>query len=166
MTNHGAIFMKGNNQINKVLLTKEGLNQLQKEFEELVKQRRPKAVVRVATARDQGDLSENSEYAAANDDLAFIDGRIVELEEILREAKIIRTNHSKTAVDVGSSVTLHINGKKDNFLVVGEWEANPKEKKISHSSPLGKALLGKKVGDIIEVEAPAGKLHYKIVKIE
>ncbi len=151
--------------IHRVLLTKEGLDQLKKEYDELVQTKRPTAVARLADARDLGDLSENSEYAAAKQDLAFIDGRIAELEEILHSAKVV-TTHAKSHVDVGCKVTIHINGKKDIFHIVGEWEADPKQKKISHESPLGKALMGKKVGEAIEVEAPAGKIHYKILSIE
>lgn len=149
----------------KVLLTQEGLDTIQREHDELVNVRRPEAVKRVAAARDQGDLSENSEYTASRDDLAFIDGRILELEDILREAKIISTTHSNGSVALGSRVTVHIQGKEHEFMIVGEPEANPMEKKISHSSPLGKALLGKKIGETIEVEAPVGKIAYKIVSI-
>ncbi len=149
-----------------VLLTKDGLEELRKEFDALVKTKRPAAVKRIAIARDLGDLSENTEYASARDDLAFIDGRIAELEEILHRAQLISAKHSKTAVDLGCRVTLHIDGKKEMFTIVGEWEADPKEKKISHSSPLGKALLGKRIGEKIEVSAPAGKLVYKIMHIE
>lgn len=149
----------------KVMLTKQGLDELKAEYDELINVKRPAVVTRLSDARDLGDLSENSEYAAAKQDLVFIDGRIAELEEILHSAKVI-TGHKKGQVDVGCKVTLHINGKKEVFTVVGEWEADPKEKKISHSSPLGKALLGKKVGDKVEVEAPAGRLSYKILHIE
>lgn len=154
-----------NNTNHQAMLTKAGLDQLKAEHEELVKVKRPAAVARLSDARDLGDLSENSEYAAAKQDLAFIDGRISELEEILHSAKVV-TNHARSHVDVGCKVTLHINGKNDVFTVVGEWEADPSNKKISHESPLGKALLGKKVGEKVEVEAPAGKLHYKILHIE
>lgn len=149
----------------KVILTKEGLAELKKEHEDLVKVKRPEAVTRLASARELGDLSENSEYAAAKQDLSFIDGRIVELEDIIRGAKVV-SPHGKAQVDVGCKVTVHINGKKDIFMVVGEWEADPKEKKISHESPLGKALMGKKVGEKVEVEAPAGKILYKVLQIE
>lgn len=148
-----------------MMLTKDGLDELKVEHEALVNMKRPTAVTRLSDARSLGDLSENSEYAAAKQDLAFIDGRIAELEEILHSAKVV-TSHSKAQVDVGCKVTLHVNGKKDMFTVVGEWEADPKEKKISHESPLGKALMGKKSGDSVEVEAPAGKILYKIVHIE
>jgi len=152
-------------QIHQQLLTKEGLEELKKEFDELLNVKRPETVKRLADAREQGDLSENSEYAAAKQDLSFIDGRITELEEILHAAKVI-TSHKKGSIDIGCKVTLHINGKKDVFTVVGEWEADPSQKKISHSSPLGKALLGKKEGEKVEVEAPAGKILYHIISID
>ena len=151
--------------MDRQLLTKEGLVELKKEYEELVKTKRPVAVVRLSEARENGDLSENSEYSDAKEDLSFIDGRIAELEELLHGAKVV-TSHGKTHIDVGSKVTLHMNGQKDVFHLVGEWEADPMNKKISHSSPLGKALMGKKAGDMAEVEAPAGKILYKIVSIE
>jgi transcription elongation factor GreA len=149
----------------KVIMTKDGLAELKRELGDLMSVKRPEAVARLADARELGDLSENSEYAAAKQDLAFIDGRILELEEIIHGAKIV-TNHPKSQIDVGCKVTLTVNGKKEEFLLVGEWEANPKEKKISHESPLGKALLGKKVGEKAEVEAPAGMVSYKILNIE
>jgi len=147
------------------LLTKEGLEELKREHKELVSIKRPAAVVRLSDAREAGDLSENSEYVSAKQDLSFMDTRISELEEIIRSAKIIRVN-SNGKVDIGSKVTVHIDGRRDVFHLVGEWEADPKNRKISHESPLGKALLGKMVGDEIEVEAPAGKIKYKILEIE
>lgn len=150
---------------NHVVVTKEGLDALKAEYEELTKVKRPDAVTRLAAAREQGDLSENSEYTDAKQSLAFIDGRIAELEVVLHDVKVI-TTHAKGQVDVGCKVTLHINGKKEEFTVVGEWEADPASKKISHESPLGKALLGKKVGEKVEVSAPAGKILYKILHIE
>lgn len=153
------------NDIQKVLLTRDGLAELKKEYDELVSKKRPEMVTRLAAARSQGDLSENSEYTSAKQDLAFVDGRIVELEAILHDAKIV-SSHSKSKVDIGCKVTLNIDGKKEIFTVVGEWEANPIQKKISHSSPLGKALLGKKVGDKVEVDAPVGQITYKILEIE
>jgi transcription elongation factor GreA len=146
-------------------MTKEGLAELKAEYDQLLNVKRPEVVERLATARSQGDLAENSEYTAAKQDLAFIDGRIAELEVVLHEAKVI-SGHSKKKVDVGCKVTLTIAGKKEMFSIVGEWEADPTQKKISHSSPLGKALLGKKPGDKVEVEAPAGKVIYKIINID
>ena len=151
----------------KIYLTKEGLEELRKEFEELSKVKRPDVLSRVSQARDLGDLSENAEYSAAREELSFIDGRIDELEELLRQATVITNSKSAGgAIKLGSKVTVNIKGKKEDFTVVGEWEADPKEKKISHESPLGKALLGKKIGEKIEVEAPAGKVLYSIVSVK
>ena len=148
----------------KILLTSQGLAGLKKEYDHLINQKRPEAVERLAVARGQGDLAENSEYTAARQDLAFIDGRIAELQLVLHDAKVI-TSHPKGKVNVGCKVTLHVNGKRESFTIVGEWEADPLQKKISHSSPLGTALIGKKVGEIVEVDAPAGKIKYKILTI-
>lgn len=149
----------------QVVMTRDGLTELKKEYEDLIQNKRLEAVKRLADARELGDLSENSEYAAAKQDLAFMDGRIAELEEILYNAKVV-TSHAKGQVSVGSKVTVSIKGRKEIFTVVGEWEADPAQKKISHESPLGKALLGKRQGEEIEVDAPAGKILYKIVAIE
>jgi len=149
----------------KIYLTKEGLAQLKKELKELSNVKRPDVLARVTQARNMGDLAENAEYAAAREELSFIDGRIDELGELLKNAEVIKGTSSHTIVKLGSTVTLHAKGKKDTFTVVGEWEADPKEKKISHESPLGKVLIGKKVGDKIEVEAPAGKISYTVISI-
>lgn len=150
----------------KILLTRKGLEELKKEYEELTKLKRPAAVKRLANAKSLGDLSENSEYTAAREDLSFIDGEIIELEEVLKQAKTVSTNKKNNGnVDVGCTVTININGKKETFDIVGEWEADPSKKKISHSSPLGKALMGRKKGEKVEVEAPAGKVVYTILNI-
>jgi transcription elongation factor GreA len=150
----------------KIYLTKKGFEDLQKEYDDLLNKRRPEVVGRLSSAREMGDLSENAEYTAAREELAFIDGRIEELEELLKQAELISDgNHKTQAVELGSHVVVKIGEKKETFTVVGEWEADPVEKKISHESPLGKALIGKNVGAEIEVEAPAGKMVYKIVSI-
>ena len=153
----------------KIFVTKEGLAELKKEYEELSKVKRLEVLDRVSQARAMGDLSENSEYTAAREELSLIDGRIEELAEIIKLANIIEEKHSKAAgrkIELGSAVTLAINGKKEIFSLVGEWEADPKAKKISHESPLGKALLGKAIGEKVEVEAPAGKILYTVVEVE
>lgn len=149
----------------KIYLTKDGLAELKKEYEELVAVKRPDVLARVSAARNLGDLSENAEYSAAREDLSFIDGRIDELEELLKQAVVISESHTNHMVKLGSRVTLHHKGKKEVYTVVGEWEADPKEKKISHKSPLGQALMGKRVGEQVEVEAPAGKIIYTIKHI-
>ena len=149
----------------KVYLTQKGLDDHKAELDALVKTRRQEVVDRLSSARDMGDLSENAEYTAAREELAFIDGRIEELENILKQAVVIEEHHKGKIVDLGSEVTVQIKGRKEVFTLVGEWEADPREKKISHESPLGKALIGKTVGDDIEVEAPVGRMIYSIVKI-
>ena len=150
----------------KIYLTKKGFEDLKKEYDDMLEKKRPEVVERLSSAREMGDLSENAEYTAAREELAFIDGRLEELEELLRQAELIADGkHATHAVDLGSQVVVKIGEKKETFTVVGEWEADPVEKKISHESPLGKALLGKSVGDEIHVEAPAGKMTYKIISI-
>ncbi len=148
----------------KIYLTKEGLEELKQEYEDLTKVKRPDVLNRVSQARNMGDLSENAEYTVAREELSFIDGRIDELEELLKQAVIIINSHSNS-IKLGSKVKVNSGKDKEEFTVVGEWEADPKERKISHESPLGKALLGKKVGDKVEVEAPAGKIIYTIENI-
>lgn len=151
----------------QVQLTKEGFKALEKELEELVNVKRPSLVERLSNARQQGDLTENSDYANAKEELEFLDGRIEELEEVLKNAQIVKNGNSKNGgVSVGTRVTVKVNGEKHIYEMVGEWEADPVNKKISPESPLGQALTGKKVGEKAEVEAPAGKLTYEILAIE
>lgn len=153
----------------KIYLTEQGLKELKKEYDTLSKTKRPQIVNRLSTARDMGDLSENAEYTAALEELAFIDGRIGELEDLLKRATLIKENprgKKNKTVYLGSEVTVRINGKKESFTIVGEWESDPREKKISNESPLGKALIGKPEGAEIEIHPPAGKMKYKILTIE
>lgn len=157
------------NAVQDVQLTQDGYNQIQEELKELKNLKLPKAIERVATARSYGDLSENAEYHSAREDLSFIEGRIEELEAILSKATVITPSKGKKkadAVDLGSTVTLKVGSTKHMYSIVGEWEANPLEKKISHQSPLGKALLGKKKGDAVEIDVPAGKVKYVVVSVE
>lgn len=150
-----------------IQLTQEGFNQIVVELKLLKEKKLPTAIQRVAIARSFGDLSENAEYHSAREDLSFIEGRIAELETLKANAKIIHsTKQSKNQVNLGSTVTLKIGKDRHIYHIVGEWEANPEEKKISHQSPLGKALLGKSKGDEIEIEAPAGRLKYIVVSVE
>lgn len=146
-------------------LTKEGLAELKEELEGLVNVKRPQVAKRIKDAREMGDISENAEYDSARQEQAFVEGRIAELEEIIKNAKVSEKN-SDGEVIVGAMVTVHIDGDEETFHIVGAPEADPIKKKISHESPLGAALLGKKVGDKIEVEAPIGSLTYTILKIE
>ncbi len=153
----------------QIFLTQNGLEELKSEYDELVKVKRPLVVERLATARDMGDLSENAEYTAARDELSFIDSRISELEDLLKKVTIIKEKpqgKKSKIVNLGSTVTINMNGKKEAFTIVGEWESNPAELKISNESPLGKALLGKSEGGKIEFQAPLGKMSYQIISVE
>lgn len=148
-----------------IYITKEGLAELKGELKELVDVKRPEVAQRIKNAREMGDISENAEYDAARQEQAFVEGRISELEEIIKNAKVSEGGKNGE-VTVGTKVTVHIDGEEATFHIVGAPEANPTQKKISHESPLGLALLGKKVGDKIAVEAPIGSLTYTVLKIE
>jgi len=151
---------------NDLYLTKDGLEKLQHEYMELTQVKRKEVVKKITAARELGDLSENSAWQQARDEQSFIEGRIEELDDILKKAKVINSSKQKGIVCLGSKVKVKIDGDEEEFHIVGAPEADPKEQKISHESPLGKALLGKKSGDIIEIDAPLGKIKYHILKVE
>lgn len=149
----------------KIQFTAEGLTEIKSELAELGGAKLTAAIERVARARDFGDLSENAEYHAAKEELSFIEGRIEELEGIVLRAEVVKNKPGKDLIDIGCKVTVTVAGKEHTYEIVGEWEADPMKKKISHTSPLGVALLGKKKGEAVEFEAPAGKVIYQIKKI-
>ncbi len=154
--------------MNKTIqITKEGLAALKSELSVLTEKKRPALVDRLANARSQGDLAENSDYQNAKDELEFLDGRIEELSEVLNNASVFDDKKGGRAGEVvlGTKVTVKNGVGNHTFHIVGEWEADPAQKKISHTSPLGLALLGKKVGEKVEVEAPAGKILYQVLEI-
>ncbi len=148
----------------KIQFTADGLVEIQAELNELKGKKLTDAIERVARARDFGDLSENAEYHAAKEELSFIEGRVEELENIIAKAEVAGKG-KKGSIDIGCKVTVTVAGKEHTYEIVGEWEADPMKKKISHTSPLGQALFGKKMGDAVEFQAPAGKVIYKIKKI-
>lgn len=148
----------------KIQFTKDGYKKLKAELSELQSTQRPAAVDRLQKARAMGDLSENSEYTAAKEELAFVEGRIKEIEELMKRAEIVESQ-STPGISIGVDVTVERDGREETYSIVGEFEADPMQKKLSATSPIGQALLGKKEGDMVEVEVPAGKLHYKILKI-
>ena len=151
----------------KVYLTRTGLEKFKKELDHLISEERSKIAKRIGEAKEYGDLSENSEYTEAKDHQAFVEGKIVELEHVLKNAIIIDENHkSHDNVRVGCKVQVNLEDGNETFFIVGSHEADPDSGKISNESPIGKALLGRKVGDEIEVEVPAGKIKYKIIKID
>lgn len=140
-------------------LTAEGKKELEIELSELIAKRRDIAE-KIANARDYGDLSENAEYDAAREEQAMLETRIAELEDILKNADIIKPSRSST-IKIGSTVTLE-NGKKVTYKVVGPVEADPLEGKISNESPIGLALMGKKVGDKVTIVTPRGEVAYSV----
>lgn len=149
----------------KVQLTQQGCDALKQELADLVA-KRPSVVDRLANARSMGDLSENNDYHNAKEELEFLDGRISELEEVLKTAQVVKGSNGKSvSVQLGTKVKVKVGRTEAVFHVVGDWEADPKEKKISHTSPLGQALVGKKVGDKVLVDAPAGKVEYTILEV-
>lgn len=149
----------------KFLLTQEGLKKMKDEYDDLVHSKRKEVTEKIAKAREFGDLSENSEYDSARDEQSFIEGRILELEEILSHAKVLATDHKHTSVDIGSKVKVEIDGEVDEFVIVSSLEANPMQGKISNESPVGKALVGAKVGDIVTVSSTV-KATYKVIDIK
>ena len=144
-------------------ITKEGKKELEAELERL-KGRRGEIAIKIADARDYGDLSENAEYDAAREDQGLVESRIAEIEDIILNADIIKTG-KKLTVGLGSKVELK-NGKKTTiYTVVGPVEANPLEGKVSNESPIGMALFGKKVGEKASVTTPKATINYEIVSI-
>lgn len=146
--------------------TIEGFKKLENELKELIEVKKPQAIDRLQKARSMGDLSENSEYTAAKENLEFIENRIKELEEILQNAQVAETPKNDNIVELGETVVVSKNGQTQTFTIVGEFEANPMEGKISVNSPIGKGLLGKKVGEEVSIETPAGVFVYKIIEIK
>ena len=147
-------------------LTPEGAEKLRAELKELTGPRREELSRRLRSAIQMGDLSENADYHKAKEDQAFLEGRIQEIEAVLRTAVIVEKTKSDV-VTVGSTVTVQEeNFDPETYYVVGAKEADPRSGKISNESPIGRALMDHKVGDVVEAETPGGKLKFKILKIE
>jgi transcription elongation factor GreA len=154
----------------ETLVTKEGLKKLKEELENLKMVRRREVSQRLKEAISYGDLSENSEYEEAKNEQAFVEGRIIELERKIKNAKIISEHDAKKVgkeVNVGSHVTVRDVSENEavSYTIVGATEADPFEFKISNESPLGKAVLGQVKGDVVQVATPSGTISYEIVKV-
>jgi transcription elongation factor GreA len=146
-------------------LSKEGRKKLQEEFDYLVSVRRAEVAARIHEAKEHGDVSENAEYEDAKNEQAFVEGRIQALSALIKNAVEIEENHSTTHVQIGSTVTVQSSDGKEKFTIVGSAEAAPAEGRISNESPVGRALLGRKKGEMVSVSVPAGEYTYKIVSI-
>ena len=154
----------------EVLVTKAGLEKLKTELSEFKDARRKEVASRLKEAIAYGDLSENSEYEEAKNEQAFVEGRIVELELMITNAKIISDDKTgQGTVQIGTTVTVQNiteNDDPETYTIVGSTEADPIESKISNESPIGSALLGKEKGDEVRVKVPAGVFEYRILKIK
>ena len=152
-----------------VILTKEGYEKLKKEIEYLSTEKRREVADRIRVAREFGDIAENSEYDDAKNEQALVEHRIALLEERLLSARVIeKKDIAKDVVSVGSTVKLRDMGANKTFeyRIVGSAEANPAEQKLSNESPVGKAIMGKKKGETVEVSAPRGSMKFKILEIK
>jgi transcription elongation factor GreA len=148
-------------------LTPEGVQRLKEELEDLTTRQRQEVAERLKEARSFGDLSENADYDAAKDQQSFVEGRIAEIEHILKHHELIKApKKTNGEVGIGSTVHVEIEDGKQIYQIVGTTEANPGEGKISNESPIGQALLGKKKGEEVEVDVPSGTMTYKIVHVE
>ena len=148
----------------EILFTKEGLEEVQAELESL-QQLRPSVVVELSRGREMGDLSENGLYRGAKMKLGQVDARIRHLTRLLKAAKVIQASQSEV-IEFGSVVTIITNDKEYTYQIVGGYESNPAKGTVSHHSPLGQALMGKKKGDSAVVTTPTGEIHYTIHTIK
>lgn len=153
----------------EVFLTREGMRKLEAELHHLKSVRRKEVADRIKEAREYGDIVENSEYDDAKNEQAFVEGRIKDLEKLLRNVQIIEEegDTGNNEVKIGSTVELKDleSGEKFTYTLVGSAEADPSENKISNESPVGSAILGRKAGEKVEVEVPAGIIEYEIINI-
>lgn len=149
-----------------VLLSKEGLKKLEDELEHLRTVRRLEVAERIQKAKELGSTQNNAEFDDAKNEQAFVEGRILTLENMIKNATIISPRRALSQVQVGSTVTVvDPEGERQHFTIVGSAEASPGEGKISNESPIGKALLGKRIGQDVEVTVPAGRVKYTVVEI-
>lgn len=150
----------------EVYLTKEGIEKLQHELKQLIEKDRKEIISKIKEAREYGDLSENAEYDAAVNQQAMVEGRIEEIEALLKKAQIIEHPSSNDKVRIGSEVEVEVEGDVETFSIVGSAESDPSKGMISTDSPLGKALIGRKPGELAIVSIPdGGTVEYKILKI-
>ena len=147
-------------------ITQEGLDKLKAELNHLKNVRRHEIADRIERAKELGDLSENAEYAEAKEEQAFNEGKIIEIEEQLKKLVVVEKKGKGDAVDLGSKVTAICNGKEKVYTLVSFNEVDPENNLISNESPLGQAMIGKRVGDEFSTRVPSGEMKVKILKIE
>ncbi len=152
--------------MNNQYLTAAGLEDLKKELKELKTIKRQEVAAKISAAKDLGDLSENAEYQSAKEEMSFMEGRIQQLEEIIKNAVVITEKRTGDMISIGSTVFAASSGREVAYRIVGSNEADPRAGRISNESPLGQSFLGKKVGDEVTVKTPVGETVYTILKIE
>jgi transcription elongation factor GreA len=150
----------------KQYLTKERLEELKLELDELKNKKRNEVAQRLKTAKEYGDLSENSEYVEAREEQANVEARIFELEELMKDVETIEIGDGGDIVSVGSVVTVKKGDKSTKYTIVGSYEAKPEEGRISDESPLGRAFMKKKVGDKVSITTPGGVVNFEVLKVE
>jgi len=150
----------------KYYLTREKINLLKKELKRLKEIERPEIIERLKSSKEYGDLSENSEFFEAQDALSQVEAKILEIEDLIKNAVVIRKTNNKDKVTVGSTIEVGKNNQVFKYRIVGPFEAKPEENLISNESPLGRAFLNKKVGDEVVVKTPQGEVKYKILSID
>jgi len=157
--------LKGENMAEKLLkLTRSGVKKLKAELDDLKRIKRPAVIDRIKRAKDYGDLSENAEYEDARNEQSFIEGRIQEIEHMLKYSEVIESKHAGE-VSLGSSVKVKMDGEQMEYEIVGSTEADPMNGKISSDSPIGSALVGGKAGETVTAKTPGGDLEIKIVSV-
>ncbi|TDX45294.1 transcription elongation factor GreA [Orenia marismortui] len=153
----------------RVVISEEGLNKLKEELQYLRGPKRKEVAQRIKEARALGDISENSEYDDAKNEQAFVEGRIKELEQMVKNAEVLNTEEiDTTKVSIGTRVKIKDLDfdEEEEYTIVGSTESNPDDQKISNSSPIGKGLMGHSVGDVVEINVPAGTIKFEILSIK
>ncbi|PIY97008.1 MAG: transcription elongation factor GreA [Candidatus Kerfeldbacteria bacterium CG_4_10_14_0_8_um_filter_42_10] len=150
---------------NNTFITKEGLAKLKKDLEYLKTEKRKEIAERIREAKELGDLSENAEYTEAKEEQAFVEGKIIELEYVIKNSQVIESDKKSDCVRVGSKIKLESENNKIEYIIVGSNESDPGKGKISNESPLGRAFLNKKIGEEVIVEVPQGAKKFKILGI-
>ena len=149
-----------------VYLTAEGLEKLKAELHHLVTVERPRVAARIHDAKQDGDITENAEYEDAKQEQSFLEGRILTLESQIKNAEVIEHHNGSDRVGIGSRVRIRSDEGEEEFTIVGSAEASPREGRISNESPVGVALMGRRSGETVTVQAPAGPVAYVVVAVE
>lgn len=153
--------------VEKRFLTREGYERLKQELEYLRSEKRAEIAEKIRSAKEEGDVSENAGYEDAKHEQSFVEGRIQELEALLKSAHIIEDTGNQDRITIGATVIVQERGYlPETFQIVGSAEANPSQGRVSNESPLGKALLGRKVGETVKVHTPAGEVTFEILEIK